>query len=137
MARRRSYTSFFGRMSKEIITEVDQALFVAGDMIRVEAQISITAGAVSGANHVASSPGEVPNNDTGDLAGRIYNARVGKLKVEVSSNARHSEPLEFGTSKMAARPFMAPAANAKRREAEKLVRKAVERAARRTAGGPN
>lgn len=134
MARRR-ISAILNRMSDEVVHEVEQALFAGGEMIAVEAQISITAGAVSGANHVASSPGEAPNNDTGTLAGGIETTRTGRLKVEVSSNAPYSENLEFGTSRMAARPFMAPAANAKRREVNKLVDKAVKRAIRRGHGG--
>ncbi|KMS59137.1 hypothetical protein V474_07690 [Novosphingobium barchaimii LL02] len=120
-------------MTAETAREVDQALFAGGDAIKVEAQISITSGAVSGANHTPSAPGSPPNNDTGGLAGHIYNIHKGRFKVEVSSNAEYSAALEFGTSKVAARPFMAPAANAKRAEVEKLVNRAVKRGVRRAA----
>jgi hypothetical protein len=110
--------------------EVGKALFAAGNLIQVEAQISITAGAVSGKGHVASLPGEPPNQDTGLLGNNIETVQVEPLLVEVSSNAPYSAPLEFGSSRMAARPFMAPARDVKREEATQLVRNAVARAVR-------
>lgn len=118
-----------------MIREVGKALFVAGEAIQVEAQISITAGAVSGKNHKPSAPGQPPNNDTGDLAGKIETKQVAPLVVEVSSNSAHALPLEVGTSKMAARPYMAPARDAKRNEVTQLVRKAVDRAVKRSKSG--
>lgn len=105
---------------------VGQALFAGGDLIRTEAQISITAGAQSGSGHVASLPGQAPNNDIGTLANNIETVQREPLLVEVSSNAAYSAPLEFGTSRMAARPFMAPARDAKRLEVVALVERAVQ-----------
>lgn len=107
--------------------EVGKALFVAGNRIQVEAQISITTGAVSGKNHAPSRPGEPPNQDTGVLANNIETVQVEPLLVEVSSNAPYSAPLEFGSSRMAARPFMGPARDRKRKEVEQLIAKAVQR----------
>lgn len=108
--------------------EVSRALFAAGEMIAVEAQISITSGSVSGKNHVPSRPGEPPNQDTGGLGNNIEVVQRKPDLVEVSSNAEYSAPLEFGTSRMAARPFMAPARDKKRREVEELIKRAVRRA---------
>ena len=105
---------------------VGMALFAGGDLIRTEAQISITAGAQSGSGHVASLPGQAPNNDSGTLANNIETVQREPLLVEVSSNAEYSAPLEFGTSCMAARPFMAPARDAKRKEVVALVERAVQ-----------
>lgn len=135
MARRRSIEKLLRTVNAHAIPEVTKALFAAGEMIQVEAQISITAGAVSGKNHVPSKPGEPPNNDTGVLANNIETNKVRLLVVEVSSNAPYSKDLEFGTSRVAARPFMAPAANKKRDAAKKLVDKAVKRAVRRAIKG--
>lgn len=103
--------------------EINRLLFAAGEKVAVEAQIAITRGAVSGKNHVPSRPGQPPNNDTGVLANNIevVNKRPGV--VEVSSNAPYSEHLEYGTSKMAARPFMRPT----RDKMEKPVRAFVQR----------
>jgi len=111
---------------------VGKALFAAGEMIQVEAQIGITTGAVSGKNHVPSAPGQYPNQDTGVLGNNIETVQKEPLLVEVSSNAPYSAALEFGTSRMAARPFMSTARDAKRKEAEQLVKQAVAAAVRRS-----
>lgn len=114
--------------------EIGKALFAGADIIRTEAQISITAGSASGKQHVPSAPGQPPNQDTGVLAGNIETELRfdGRGPVaEVSSNAPYSAPLEFGTSKMAARPFMAPAGDAKRAEVRRLVERAVSHLSRR------
>lgn len=107
--------------------KIGKALFVAGNSIQVEAQISITAGAVSGKGHVPSKPGEPPNADTHLLADNIETVQVAPLRVEVSSNAPYSAALEFGTSKMAERPFMRPAVAKTRKEVTDLVRGAMKK----------
>lgn len=110
---------------------VGKALYVGGDLIRTEAQISITAGAVSGKQHVPSAPGQPPNNDTSVLANSIENVLIDPQTVEVSSNAPYSAALEHGTSRMEARPFMKPALEAKRKEVTRLVQQALKTANRR------
>lgn len=114
--------------------EVGKALFAAGNLIQVDAQLSITDGAVSGKGHVPSRPGEAPNADTHLLADNIETVQPKPLLVEVSSNAPYSAELEFGTSKMAARPFMGPAAARKRKEAVQLVRDHVAAVVRKSKG---
>lgn len=116
--------------SPETTRLIGQALFSGGELIQTEAQLSITRGAVSGKGHVPSAPGQAPNQDTGVLASNIETVQTGPLKVQVSSNAPYSAPLEFGTSKMAARPFMVPARDKMRPEVQKLVQKALNRAVR-------
>jgi HK97 gp10 family phage protein len=118
----------------EAIREVGQALYAGGQKIEVDAEISITAGSVSGKNHVPSLPGQPPNRDTGVLDGNIETTQVAPLKVEVSSNAPYAAALEVGTSKMAARPYMEPAAAKNRAEVTKMVRDAVSRVVQRTGG---
>lgn len=118
-----------------MIREVGKALFAGGEAITVEAQISITSGAVSGKGHVASAPGQPPNQDSGVLGGNIETNQIAPLVVEVSSNAPYAAPLEFGTSKMEARPYMAPARDAKRQEVTQLVRRAVNRAVKQAKSG--
>ena len=113
----------------EMVRQVEAALFAGGQLIELEAARSITTGATSGKGHVPSLPGEPPNADTHHLDRNIETAKVAKLRVEVSSNAPYSAPLEFGTSKMAERPFMRPATAKKRKETVELVRKAVAKVA--------
>lgn len=110
--------------------KIGQALFVGGETIQVEAQISITAGAVSGRGHVPSAPGQPPNADTHLLSDNIETVQPAPLRVEVSSNAPYAAALEFGTSKMAERPYMRPAVAKTRNEVTSLVRGAMNRVLR-------
>lgn len=116
-------------------SEVGKGLFAAGNLIQVDAQISITEGAVSGSKHVASQPGEAPNADTHLLADNIETVQPAPLRVEVSSNAPYAADLEVGTSKMEARPYMKPAADRKRAEAVQLVRDHVSAVVKKSKGG--
>lgn len=109
----------------EKVALVGRALFAAGEIIKAEAQHLITLNAVSGKNHLPSKPGEPPNEDSGTLRRGIVVTQIAPLRVRISSTAPYSGFLEFGTSRMGARPFMGPAARAKKPEVVALVRKAV------------
>lgn len=101
--------------------KLDRVLFAAGEIVQVEAQLSISRGAVSGKNHVPSRPGEPPNYDTGVLANNIETVSKAPGVVEVSSNAPYSTALEFGRARVAARPFMRPARDKKHKAVIRLV----------------
>jgi HK97 gp10 family phage protein len=61
---------------------------------------------------VRSSPGETPNIDSGDLYNSVKSYRVSKLIWMTQAGdekAYYVLFLEYGTSKMAARPFFRPA----------------------------
>jgi HK97 gp10 family phage protein len=109
---------------------VGAAIYAAADIIRTEAALSIVHGAVQGKGHIPSRPGEPPNRDTGQLDTSIVTAKTGELKAEVSANTPYAVALEFGTSKMAERPYMRPATEKHRQAAAELVQKAVNRAAK-------
>lgn len=116
------------RMASPAATSLtDQALYVAGDLIKTEMQILIVSGSVSGAGHVASSPGDPPNADTRDLDSKMQVVRKGKGRVDVEAYSAHAVPLQFGTSKMEARPFADVAARKRKAEGIELVRRAVAR----------
>lgn len=117
-----------GMQGEKVVREVGKALFAGGEIIRAEAVHSITDSAVSGKGHVPSLPGEPPKNDTGVLATNIETTQPAPLLVEVSSNAPYAVALEVGTSKLAPRPYMAPATERKRKEVVELVGQAVSRA---------
>lgn len=117
---------------REAVRLVGQALFAGGEAIQVEAQRLISTGSVSGKAHVPSKPGEPPNYDSGVLSANIETTQPGPLRVRVTSKAPYASPLEFGTSKMAARPYMIPARNNKRREVVDMVQKAVSVAVKRS-----
>lgn len=109
--------------------DVTRGLFAAGKEIELEAEHSITEGSISGKGHVPSRPGEPPNADTRLLDTSIDTVIVGESppKVHVISSAPYSAALEFGTSKMAARPFMRPATNKKRKKAAQIVASVLNR----------
>jgi HK97 gp10 family phage protein len=111
---------------------VTSALFNGAEIIEKSAKISITTGSVGGEKHIRSKPGEAPNNEFGDLVRGIEAARYGPLRARVTSNAPHATPLEFGTSKMAARPYMVPARNKNKKEVRALVSKALQVAVKRS-----
>ena len=79
--------------------------------------------------HTASASGQPPATDSGFLGQNIT------MKVDVKSNgtvvgqiisaAPYSKALEFGTTKMDARPFMQPALEKNRRKIERMFKKGV------------
>jgi HK97 gp10 family phage protein len=59
--------------------------------------------------HRASAPGQPPAEDTGKLYREITVRRLKSGHYRVRFGARYAGYLEFGTSRMAARPFVLPA----------------------------
>jgi HK97 gp10 family phage protein len=93
----------------ETVALIGKGLLKMGGIVENHAKGSIMAGSVSGKGHVPSKPGEPPNNDTRVLHDNIEVVQASPLRVIVSSNAPYAAALEFGTSKMAARPYFRPA----------------------------
>jgi HK97 gp10 family phage protein len=62
-----------------------------------------------GRTHTASAPGEAPAVDTGFLINSIQSRIISDTEGEIAINTEYGEFLEFGTSRMAARPFVEPA----------------------------
>lgn len=60
-----------------------------------------------GVEHQASAPGEPPASDTGTLVSRIRTdfARLAELVGVIRASTRYAAALEYGTHRMAARPF--------------------------------
>ena len=60
--------------------------------------------------HRASAPGEYPMSDTGRLASNVQFTVATKAKPQalVGTNIVYGAYLEFGTSKMSARPWLMP-----------------------------
>lgn len=80
-----------------------------------------------GRSHQASAPGEAPAIDIGNLVNSIFSEKSGPGEALVGAHAEYGVYLEFGTSRMAPRPFLRPALE-KAREffmsgIEKLVNK--------------
>ncbi|MGI3128618.1 HK97-gp10 family putative phage morphogenesis protein [Nitratireductor sp. PBL-C9] len=117
------------KSSKQIVA----ALYAAGQEIEIDAEHSITEGSISGAGHVPSRPGQPPNRDTGDLDKNIETTVEAQNPptVHVTSHMPYSAALEYGTSKMAARPFMRPATEKNRKKVGQKVTNAVRIAVRK------
>jgi hypothetical protein len=76
-----------------------------------------------GTTHTASLPGYPPNIDTGKLMNAIAIEKPGRFKRRITTGDTEYAPyLEFGTRKMASRPFMAPMAVALERLMPRLFR---------------
>ena len=110
-------TKALEKVKEDLENNMQEILLGGGQLIRGEAIRSIQTGAKSGKTykrynptrtHKASAPGEAPASDTGFL---VSNIRVKDQKdlVQVRSEASYSKFLEYGTSKMLARPFLFPA----------------------------
>jgi hypothetical protein len=107
--------------------EATKLVMTLADMHATEAALLITTGGGFGQSHVVSKPGQPPNADTGALDRSVHAERVSPLKARSVADAPHAVPLEFGTSEMAERPFMRPAAKKVRKEAKALSEAAVRR----------
>lgn len=118
---------------RNVAQQVTAALYSAGQDIELDAEHSITSGAVSGKGHVASLPGQPPNADTHFLDTNIDTEikTQNPPTVHVTSHAPYSAALEFGTSKMAERPFMRPATEKNRKDIGQKVASAVRIAVRK------
>ena len=110
-----------------VVKAANKVLYVGSDMIRTEAFRSISAGSVSGKGHVPSSPGEPPNRDTGVLQAHLRAELVSPLEAQVASEAPYAAALEFGTSKMEARPYLRPARDKKAPEIQRLFETEIDK----------
>tara|TARA_R110000824_G_C14813367_1_gene635883 strand:+ start:82 stop:507 length:426 start_codon:yes stop_codon:yes gene_type:complete len=74
-----------------------------------------------------SAEGAAPASDTGFLASNIFLIFKDQgMSAAVESRADYSAPLEFGTLRMRARPFLQPALEQGRKKYERLFAKAVK-----------
>lgn len=113
---------------------VGSALLDAGQDIELDAERSITSGAVSGAGHIPSAPGEAPNADTHLLDSNIDTVQESETLVTVTSHAPYSAVLEYGPNDnpATARPFMRPALERNRENIVNKVRGEVQATVRKT-----
>lgn len=80
--------------------------------------------------HQASAPGQAPMSDTGRLASSIEFDQIGPLTATVGSNLIYAKWLEYGTRKMAPRPFFRPAVERMRKDFSKRLEAAISGALR-------
>lgn len=112
-----------GNMSDDIEREVSQIVAATAMEIQRDAKRRIQRGPKTGIvyqkynprrTHTASSPGQAPATDTGRLVNSIVFDVADKLSAVVSSKLRYARDLEFGTRRIAPRPFLTPSVEAMR-----------------------
>ena len=117
-------------LEKDLEQPFREVILGGAQLIRGEAIKSIQTGPKSGRiyekynprrTHQASAPGQAPASDTGNLVSQIIVRPKNPDEVAVESNALYSIFLEFGTSKMLARPFLFPATERSRPKIVKAV----------------
>jgi HK97 gp10 family phage protein len=85
----------------------------------------------SGNPNRSSAPGESPARQTGRLISMIETRyEVPRLAAIVNAGASYAPGLEFGTEKMAPRPFMRPSLIKMRQQIEDAVREKIAEALR-------
>ncbi|XAI96827.1 hypothetical protein [Synechococcus phage Ssp-JY40] len=136
MARAKGLDKHLRRMralgGQEMVRAVSAAVYESADAIRAEAFRSISAGSVSGAGHVPSAPNTPPNRDTGELQSKLKTAPTGPISAEVRSEAEYAAALEFGTSRMAQRPYMRPARDKELEPSRQRLAKQLDRLNKRS-----
>ena len=120
-------------ISADIRKKMQQVITYGINATRNTAVDNILRGAKSGETyikynprrtHQASASGQFPASDTGFLANNIITNMQGNgLEGEVISQAEYSQYLEYGTSKMGARPFMQPSLEQNRPKIRARLRK--------------
>lgn len=106
------------RLSGDLREEAGKAVLATAVEMRADIVKSIQRGPASGVTyekykprrtHTASAPGQPPMSDTGRLANSITFDRLGDLTAVVGTKVDYAVHLEYGTERMAARPFFRPA----------------------------
>ena len=127
------------RLAGDLREEAGRTVLATAIEMRADIVTSIQRGPASGVTyrktnptrtHTASAPGQAPMSDTGRLANSITFDRVGDLTASVGSNLNYAPWLEYGTSRMAARPFFRPAVERMRPiyigKLEDIIRRATQ-----------
>ena len=119
------------RVDRNYVKAAQRAVKLSAVMVHGTAVQSITDGNKSGETytkynprrtHRASAAGEPPAADTGYLHNNIiFDIDADGFGASVERRAEYSEALEFGTSKMQARPFLQPAVEENRPKIRALI----------------
>lgn len=119
-----------GKAGPEVVEDTIAELALLTESIAVQ---GIRGGAASGriykrgkrGTHQASAPGEYPASDTGRLMGSIM-SDIAPTVATVGTNIVYGQYLEFGTSKMAARPWLLPSFERAKIGVEKRLKSELE-----------
>lgn len=124
-------------MSSEVRAEVGKAVIGTALELQGDIKRSIQRGPASGRvyqkynprrTHQASAPGQAPMSDTGRLANSIFFDKAGELTAVVGSSIVYALHLEYGSTRMGARPFFRPAVERMRPKFQTRLEAAVRRA---------
>lgn len=114
------YTDKSKKWIADLVNDVDFAIGPTGDFLAQTIQDTMPGQGASvlpgtggdtgvKAEYTPSNPGNPPGVRTNRLKGSISSNKTGKkMQREVGTNVGYAKPLERGTSKMQARPFMGP-----------------------------
>ena len=129
-------------LQQAVEEEIGKGLYASANLVAGDAKRSILEGGKSGrtytrrtVTHRASAPGEPPASDTGRLVTSISAKLESKLSaVAIAGNSvvKYARMLEFGTSRMSARPFFLPALEKNRRAITDRLKQALASAIRRS-----
>ncbi len=129
----RQFNQKMDQRIRNVEKEVEKRMVRSVELVRGHAVRNIARGSKSGTTrqlynprrtHTSSAPGEFPASDTGFLVSSIVlDIDTNGLGANVESRADYSQALEFGTSKMAARPFMQPALAENKPKIRRLAKK--------------
>lgn len=128
--------------ARAVADETAKALYASAQRVEAEAKRSILSGDKSGriykrrsVTHRASAPGEAPASDTGRLVNSINSyldaSALASFVVAGRGIVKYAAMLEFGTARMAARPFMFPALE----KSKGWIRERLAEGLRRATGG--
>ena len=107
------------------------------DLIVADAKRSVARGpktgriySYHGIRHQASAPGEPPATNTGvlinSIVGEVTTNADNKIQGYVRAGAGYAGYLEFGTRRMAARPFLNPAIERNKAQIAVFLQRAIE-----------
>ena len=130
------------QVSEAIQAAIENAMRGSVQIVVNDAKRSVARGPKTGRiyrrgniTHQASAPGEPPATDTGvlvnSIAGDVSKTANGVVQGYVRAGAGYAGYLEFGTRKMAARPFLFPAVERNRAAIQQFLQRAIQTAAAR------
>jgi len=105
----------FQKLNVTMLPDLQEVIKGGAQTIRTEAVNLIQKGAKSGKvyrkynptrEHVSSAPGQAPASDTGNLVRNIKVVQVNQDVTQVTSGAKYSKELEYGTSKILKATFL-------------------------------
>ena len=119
-----------GTKAQDVVEEVmfdlatdTQAFAIQGIQQGPKSGRTYTRGTVT---HVASAPGQYPATDKGRLVGSVRYVMESPTSYRVGTNVEYGPHLEFGTSRMGARPWLLPSFERAKIGVEKELRARLE-----------